>query len=144
MVKIYPSLIGRMSVLRGELLRFEWRRSPTWMESTGKYIQQWTTNKLRLSSLAVGGQLSAHSINSSVVQNVTQGPKSWDSLKDLKKGWKTNAMEQSSLWEANRHSEVQKFSNLLRNSKVYDSAPRKTPRLMPTLSGRKPGPAVRL
>jgi hypothetical protein len=29
MVKIYPSLIGRMSVLRGELLRFEWRRSPT-------------------------------------------------------------------------------------------------------------------
>jgi hypothetical protein len=51
-------------------------------------------------------------------------------------------MEQSSLWEANRHSEVQKFSNLLRNPKVYDSAPRKTPPLMPTLSGREPGPAV--
>jgi hypothetical protein len=53
-------------------------------------------------------------------------------------------MEQNSLWEANRPSQVQKFSNHLRNPKVYDSAPRKTPPLMPTLTGRKPGPAVSL
>lgn len=81
LVKIYPSLMGRVSVLRGEPLKFEWRISPTCMESTGKYIRQWTTKKLRLSSFAVGGQISAHSIKSSVVQNDTQGPKSQDSLK---------------------------------------------------------------
>jgi len=50
LVKIYPSLMGRVSVLRGEPIRFECRRSPTCMESTGKYIQQWTTKQLQLSS----------------------------------------------------------------------------------------------
>ena len=53
-------------------------------------------------------------------------------------------MEQSSLRKANRHSEVQKSSSILRNPKVYDHAPRKTPPLMRTLRGTKPGHAVRL
>ena len=81
LVKIYPPLMGRVSVLRGQPLRFEWRGSPISMESIGKYIRQWTNKKLRMSSLAVGGQLSSHSIKSSVVQNVTRGPNSLDSLK---------------------------------------------------------------